>query len=34
VELVAAFLSRLRGESIETLSEATTGNAYNLFRLV
>lgn len=27
VELVAEFLSRLRGESIKTLSEVTTGNA-------
>lgn len=34
VELVADFLSRLRGESMTTLSEATTGNAQTLFRLV
>lgn len=31
VELVAEFLSRLRGESLETLSEVTTGNARLLF---
>lgn len=31
VELVAEFLSRLREESIETLSEVTTGNARSLF---
>lgn len=31
VELVAEFLSRLRGESKETLSEVTTGNARSLF---
>ncbi len=33
VVLTAEFLSRLRGESIETLAEVTTGNAENLFRL-
>lgn len=31
VRIVADFLSRLRGESIETLSEVTTGNARSLF---
>ena len=31
VELVAVFLSRLREESVETLSEVTTGNAHTLF---
>lgn len=31
VRLVAEFLSRLRGESIETLAEVTTGNAHTLF---
>lgn len=31
VELVAEFLSRLRRESVETLSEVTTGNARLLF---
>lgn len=31
VRLVAEFLSRLRGESLETLAEATTGNARTLF---
>lgn len=31
VEFVAEFLSRLREESIETLSEVTTGNARSLF---
>lgn len=31
VELVAEFLSRLRGESLKTLSEVTTGNARLLF---
>ena len=31
VELVAEFLSRLRGESVVTLAEATTGNAHALF---
>lgn len=31
VELVAEFLSRLRGESVATLAEATTGNAHALF---
>ena len=33
VELVAAFLARLRGESLEELSKATTLNARTLFRL-
>lgn len=31
VRLVADFLSRLRGESLETLAEVTTGNARTLF---
>ncbi len=31
VRLVAEFLSRLRGESISTLAETTTGNAHTLF---
>lgn len=31
VRLVAEFLSRLRGESITTLAETTTGNAHTLF---
>jgi TatD DNase family protein len=31
VELVAEFLSRLRGESVAMLAEATTGNAHALF---
>ncbi len=33
VDLVAAFLARLRGESLEVLHKATTDNARSLYRL-